>query len=222
MTYVDREVPLTLQQQKYYDKLRQQLLVQAAGEDISAVNAAVEMNKLLQISSGAVYSDTGEVVEFDCTNRLNELTDIVEQSSHKTLVFANFTHSIETIKRHLNSKGINCDCIYGAVSLKRRSELIDQFQKSTELQVLVIQPQAAAHGITLHAANTVIWYSPIMSLEYYLQANARVHRAGQKNPCTVVHLMGSNVEKQAYKRLRSKKDDQESLLAMYKNILDNK
>jgi len=222
MTYVDREVPLTLQQQKYYDKLRQQLLVQAAGEDISAVNAAVEMNKLLQISSGCCFSDTGEVIEFDCSNRLSELTDIIEQSSHKTLVFANFTHSIETIKRYLTTKGVNCDCIYGAVSLKRRSELIDQFQKSPELQVLIIQPQAAAHGITLHAANTIVWWGPSMSVEHYLQANARVYRAGQKNPCTVVHLFGSNVEKKLYARLQSKKDDQESLLAMYKNILDNK
>jgi SNF2 family DNA or RNA helicase len=177
------------------------------------------MNKLLQVSSGAVYSDTGAVVEFDCTNRLNELVDIVQQASHKTLVFANFTHSIDTIQRHLSKHGITNDTINGSVSLGKRSEIIERFQKSNDIQVLVIQPQAASHGITLHAANTVIWWSPIPSLEYYLQANARVHRAGQKNPCTVVHLMGSGVEKQMYKRLQGKKDDQESLLAMYKNVI---
>lgn len=219
MTYVDREVPLTAQQQKYYDKLRQQLLIEAAGEEVSAINAAVEMNKLLQISSGAVYSDTGEVVEFDCANRLNELVDIINQSSHKTLVFANFTHSIDVIQRHLTKHGINNDAIYGDVKLRKRSQLIDDFQKTNNLQVLVIQPQAASHGITLHAANTVVWFGPIPSLEYYLQANARVHRAGQKNPCTVVHLMGSGVEKQMYRRLQNKKGDQESLLAMYKKVI---
>ena len=219
MTYVNRETPLTSQQNKYYEKLKQQLLVQAAGEEISAINAAVEMNKLLQISSGAVYSDTGEVVEFDCTNRLNELVQIIEQASHKTLVFANFTHSIDTIQKHLTKCGISNAAIHGGVSLNKRSSLVDQFQKTDSPQVLVIQPQAASHGITLHAANTIIWWSPIPSLEYYLQANARVHRAGQKNPCTVVHLMGSGVEKQMYKRLQSKKDDQESLLAMYRNVI---
>lgn len=218
-TYVDREVPLTTQQAKYYEKLKQQLLVQAAGEEISAINAAVEMNKLLQISSGAVYSDTGEVVEFDCTNRLKELVEIIEQASHKTLVFANFTHSIHTIQAFLSKHGITNETINGSVPLRRRSEIVEDFQKTDKVQVLVIQPQAASHGITLHAANTVIWWSPIPSLEYYLQANDRVHRAGQKNPCTVVHLMGSGVEKQMYKRLQSKKEDQESLLAMYKNIL---
>lgn len=219
MTYVDRDVPLTSQQQKYYDKLRQQLLIQAAGEEISAINAAVEMNKLMQVSSGAVYSDTGAVVEFDCSNRLNELKDLIEQSSHKTLVFANFTHSIHTIQAFLCKYNITNDTINGSVPLNKRSALIDQFQKTDAIQVLVIQPQAASHGITLHAANTVIWWSPIPSLEYYLQANARVHRAGQKNPCTVIHLMGSGVEKEMYKRLQGKKDDQESLLAMYKNVI---
>ena len=219
MVYVDREVPLSAQQAKYYEKLKQQLLVQAAGQEISAVNAAVEMNKLLQISSGAVYSDTGEIVEFDCTARLNELKTIIEQSSHKVLVFANFTHSIQTIQAFLSKHNITNDTINGSVALKKRSELVEKFQKSTEPHVLIIQPQAASHGITLHAANTIVWWSPIPSLEYYLQANARVHRAGQKNPCAVVHLMGSGVEKQLYKRLQNKKEDQEGLLALYKNVI---
>ena len=112
------------------------------------------------------------------------------------------------------------DSIHGGVSLSKRSALIEKFQKTDSPQVLVIQPQAASHGITLHAANTIVWWSPIPSLEFYLQANARVHRAGQKNPCTVVHLMGSGVEKQMYKRLQNKKEDQASLLAMYKNVLN--
>jgi len=174
---------------------------------------------LIVHNCGAVYADSGAVVEFDCTNRLNELKEIIEQASHKTLVFANFTHSIDTIQAFLSKHGITNDTINGSVPLKRRSELVERFQKTNDIQVLVIQPQAASHGITLHAANTVIWWSPIPSLEYYLQANARVHRAGQKNPCTVVHLMGSGVEKQMYKRLQGKKDDQESLLAMYKIVI---
>ena len=219
MTYVDREVPLSSQQQKYYDKLKKELLIQAAGQEITAMNAAVEMNKLLQLSVGSVYSSTGEVVEFDCTNRLNEMVDIIEQAGHKALIFANFSHTIDIIQRHLCKHDITNGTINGDVPLRKRSELIEKFQKTADPHVLVIQPQAASHGITLHAADTVIWFGPIMSLEYYLQANARVHRAGQKNPCTVVHLMGSGVEKQIYKRLQNKKEDQDGLLAMYKNIL---
>ena len=220
-TYVDREVPLTAQQAKYYEKLKQQLLVQAAGEEISAINAAVEMNKLLQISSGAVYSDTGEVVEFDCSNRLNELLDIIQQASHKTLVFANFKHSISTIQAFLSKHGITNDTINGDVSLRKRSDLVERFQKDKDIQVLVIQPQSASHGITLHAANTIVWWSPIPSLEYYLQANDRVHRAGQRNPCTVVHLQGSPVEKRIYKMLSEKVDIHTRLIDLYKNISED-
>ena len=219
MTYADRHVPLSAQQTKYYDRLKHELLVSAAGEEISAINAAVEMNKLLQISSGAVYSDTGEIVAFDCKNRLTEMLEIVQQAAHKTLIFANFKHSIDTIQEFLTKHKITNAAISGDVSLNRRSELIEAFQKTPTPHVLVIQPQAASHGITLHAADTIIWWSPIPSVEYYLQANARVHRAGQKNPCTVIHLYGSGVEKQMYARLQSKKEDQESLLAMYKKVI---
>jgi SNF2 family DNA or RNA helicase len=60
--------------------------------------------------------------------------------------------------------------------------------------VLIIQPQAASHGLTLTAANTIIWYAPVTSVETYLQANARINRPGQHNPMTIVHIKGSEIE----------------------------
>lgn len=219
MLYVERETPMSAQQKKYYDKLRKEMLIQTAGEEITAVNAAVQMNKLLQISSGAVYSDGGEVVEFDCKDKLSELLDIVKQSSHKTLVFCAFRHSIEVVQNFLHTHGIVTEAIHGDVSPKKRTAIFDEFQKNPTPQVLVIQPQAAAHGVTLTAANTVVWFSPTTSAETYLQANARVHRAGQKNPCLVVHLCGSPVERQLYKALEDRTLAQNSLLSMYKSFL---
>ena len=219
MTYTERDTPNTAQQKKYYELLRQEMLFQAAGEEVSAVNAAVQMNKLLQISSGAVYTDTGEVIEFDCSSRLTEVSEVVKQSSHKTLVFANFKHAIATIKKHLDKEGITSDVIHGEISAQKRAEIFAQFQTTPEPQVLIIQPRAASHGVTLHAANTIIWYGPTTSVETYLQANARVHRAGQKNPCTVVHLVGSEVERKVYKGLRDKTLSQASLLELYKEEL---
>jgi SNF2 family DNA or RNA helicase len=178
------------------------------------------MNKLLQISSGAVYSDTGEVIEFDCTNRLNEMVDVVQQSSHKTLIFANFKHAITAIKEKLDEQGIPSAIIHGGVSASKRTVIFDRFQNGDDIQVLIIQPKAASHGVTLHAANTIIWFGPITSVETYLQANARVYRAGQKNPCTVVHLVGSDVERKVYKGLSEKTLSQTSLLDMFKKELD--
>ena len=219
MLYSEREVPMTAQQKKYYDKLRKESLIQAAGEEVSAVTAAVQMGKLLQISSGSVYSDTGEVIEFDCKNKLDELLEIVQQASHKTLVFCNFRHSIALVESFLNKHGVTTAAIHGDVSAKKRTEIFDTFQKAKDPQVLVIQPQAAAHGVTLTAANTVVWFTPTTSAETYLQANARVHRAGQKNPCLVVHLFSSSVEKKLYKALADRTLAQSSLLSMYKSFL---
>jgi dihydrodipicolinate synthase/N-acetylneuraminate lyase len=72
---------------KYYNILKKQMLIEAAGEEITAINAAVKLNKLLQISGGAVYSDTGEVIEFDVSDRLKVIKEVIDESSHKVLVF---------------------------------------------------------------------------------------------------------------------------------------
>ena len=219
MSYVTRNVPLTAQQEKYYELLRRQLIVQAAGEEITTVNAAANLNKLLQLSSGAVYSDTGEVVQFDASNRLAVLREVIEEASHKVLVFVPYRHAIEVVAEDLRKHGHPTAIIHGGVSASKRSEIFERFQTKDDLRVLVIQPQAASHGVTLHAANTIVYWSPVMSVETYLQCNARVHRAGQKNPTTVVHLQGSGAEKRMYKMLENKVDIHNRIIDLYGEIL---
>jgi SNF2 family DNA or RNA helicase len=220
MTYTSRHVPLTTQQEKYYDLIRRDMLVVAAGEEITTVNAAANLNKLLQLSCGAVYSDTGEVVEFDASNRINALKEVIEEASNKVLVFVPYRHAIHIVTQALQDAGITAEIINGAVSASKRTDIFARFQTEPDPKVLVIQPQAAAHGVTLTAANIVVWFSPITSVETYLQANARVHRAGQHNPCTVVHLQGSPVEKKMYKMLESKVDIHTKMIDLYKNVLE--
>jgi SNF2 family DNA or RNA helicase len=217
--YTTYELDMSDQQKKYYEILRKEGVIQAVGEDVTAVNAAVQMGKLLQISSGAVYSDTGEVLEFDCKEKLNAMLDVVQQASHKTLIFCAFRHSIDLVEKFLNENGIQTGVIHGGVSAGKRTKIFNNFQEAKEPGVLIIQPQAAAHGVTLTAANVVIWFSPTTSAETYLQANARVHRAGQKNPCLVVHLCSSPVEKKLYKALETRTLAQNALLEMYKEFL---
>jgi SNF2 family DNA or RNA helicase len=202
VTFAERDAPLTPQQQKYYTMLKKQLLIEAAGEEISAINAAVLVNKLLQVAGGAVYSDTGEVIEFDVSNRLNVVQEVIEESSHKVLVFIPFTHTIELLQKHLTKNGISCDVINGSVPVNRRSDIVKQFQEQPEPRVLLIQPKAASHGLTLTAANTIVWYAPCNSVETYLQANARIDRPGQVNNMTVVHIKGSPVEAKMYSMLQ--------------------
>jgi SNF2 family DNA or RNA helicase len=217
LTHVFRDAPLTPQQTKYYKILKQQMLMVADGEEISTVNAATNLNKLLQISGGAVYSDNGSVIEFDVSNRLRVVQEVIEEASHKVLVFVPFTHTIELLREHLRGAGINCEVINGAVPVNRRTEIFKQFQESESPRVLIIQPQAAAHGVTLTAANVIIWYSPVTSIETYLQANARIHRKGQKNPMTIVHIKGSPVETRLYGMLQNKLDIHSKIIDLYQS-----
>ena len=110
--------------------------------------------------------------------------------------------------------------MHGGVSLNKRSDIFKRFQESGQKQILLIQPQSASHGVTLHAANTIVWWSPTTSYETYAQANARVHRAGQKNPCTVVNIEGCSVEKKLYRALQERESNQFDLLGLYKDILN--
>jgi SNF2 family DNA or RNA helicase len=215
VTHVEREAPLTPQQAKYYSLLKEKMTMQAGGESITAVNAATNINKLLQISGGAVYTDTGEVVEFDVSNRLNAVLEVIEESSHKVLVFVPFTHTIELLKTTLDKHGISNDVINGKVSVNKRSDIVARFQNNPDPYVLIIQPQAASHGLTLTAANTIIWYAPVTSVETYLQANARINRPGQHNPMTIVHIKGSEIEDKLYRMLRANINNHEKIIDLY-------
>jgi len=219
LTYTDRDAPLTAQQIMYYKKLKSQMLIEAAGEEVSAINAASKLTKLLQISCGSVYTDTGEVVDFDASTRLKAVKEVIEESSHKVLIFVPFTHTIDLLTKYLTKNGITNDIINGAVSANRRAEIVKEFQNNVEPKVLVIQPQAASHGLTLTAANTIIWYAPCTSVETYLQANARIDRPGQNNPMTVVHIRGSAVEKRLYNMLRNNITNHEKIIELYKQEL---
>jgi len=214
--YTTREVPLTAQQEKYYKKLKKDMFVQTSGVDVTAVNAGVMLTKLLQVSAGSIYSDDGQVVEFDIANRMTALKEIISEASHKVLVFCPFRHSIEKVMTELTKDKIPCETIHGDVSMNKRTEIFKAFQETKDPQVLVIQPQAASHGVTLHAANVVVFWSPVMSVETYIQCCARVDRAGQRNPMTVVHLQGSPVETKIYKMLQNKIDHHIKLVDLYK------
>ena len=214
LLYATREVPLTPQQQKYYNAIKQEMITRAAGEEITAANAAGMLNKLLQISAGCAYTDNKEVIQFDIKNRLAELVSIIEQTDRKVLVFVPFRHVIDMLRDELTA--FTVDTIHGGVAANARAEIIKRFQTQDSPQVLLLVPQATAHGITLTRADQVVWWGPVSSTEMYLQANARAHRQGQTRNVTVTHLQGSPVEKRMYAMLQSKIDLHQSLVDLYK------
>jgi SNF2 family DNA or RNA helicase len=214
--YQTREVPLSSQVIKYYKLLKEQMLIETAGELISAVNAASNLTKLLQISGGAVYTDKKEVVEFDVKPRLAALNEVIDETQHKILIFVPYRHTIELVNSHLVKQGYACEIINGSVSANERRNIFNRFQNFEDPRILIIQPQSASHGVTLTRADTVVFWSPVMSVETYLQCVARVDRVGQKNKMTVVHLQGSEVERKMYAMLQGKVDRHMNLVDLYR------
>ena len=220
LVYTKREVALTKQQLKYYNQLKSRMIMELQDSEVTAVNAAVMMNKLLQISAGAVYTDDGDSLEFDISNRYNVLKEVIDESSQKVLIFVPFKHTINILVAKLRKDGVTTEVIRGDVPASKRTDIFKRFQEQPDPRVLVIQPQSAAHGVTLTAANTIVWWAPTPSLETYAQANARIHRSGQKHKCTIVQLAGSPAEKRVYKLLDEKIDVHTKVIDLYKDLLD--
>jgi len=219
MLTTKRRVEMTSQQIKYYNTMKSKLVVEAAGEQITAANAAVKLGKLLQIACGAAYSEDGQTVEFDISKRYQVLREVIDESENKVLVFAPFRSVIGVLNDKLNADGVPSEIINGGVSASKRTDIFQRFQTTDSPRVLVIQPQAAAHGVTLTAADTVVWWGPTPSVEIYEQANARVHRSGQKNKCTVVQLQGSEAEAHVFNMLESKISVHAEIIKLYKKVL---
>jgi superfamily II DNA or RNA helicase len=171
---------------------------------------------LIVHNCGVAYTDNQETVEFDATPRLNVLLEALEQTERKVIIFALFRATIDAISAFLNKSGTPCEEIHGGVTATKRGDIIRRFQTQPEPRVLVMQPQAAAHGITLTAADTVIFYGPLMSVEQYTQAIARADRKGQdSDKVTVIHIEGSPVEKKMFKALAEKVDDARMVVQLF-------
>jgi SNF2 family DNA or RNA helicase len=215
MVYVSRAVEMTPQQKKFYGKMRKDLLLEAAGENVTAGNAAGVMTKLLQISSGSVITDDQNNLQFDISTRYKVLTEVLAETPNKVIVFVPFRSAIALLAEKLTADKITCEVISGSVSASDRTNIFRAFQNETDPRVLVVQPQAAAHGLTLTAADTIVWWGPTASLEIYEQANARIHRKGQVNKCTIVQLVGSPVEQRVYTLLDGKMDLHRQVIDLY-------
>jgi len=213
--YVDRATEMGVEQKKVYEQLRKEALIAlGSGDKLTAANAGAMLNKLLQISSGAVKTSDGGVLEVECKDRFNDLVDIVTGTTRKFIIFANYRAPIAMLHRMLRELHIETATITGDTPMNVRSTLFNAFQiEHSPLRGLVIQPAAAAHGVTLTAADTVVWWGPPASVELYKQANDRPHRIGQKNPVTIFHLSSSPAEAKMYKLLRQN-------IAVHEKIVD--
>lgn len=220
VTFRSIDCDLSVQQKATYDKIVNEFAVMVANKQITALNAGAAMSKLLQIASGWVYSKAPEYVELDASPRWQALLDLIEASERKVLVFVPFRHALDGLSKILTGSNpakpfIDHCVVHGQVS--NRDDLFYAFQKTDKYKVLLAHPECLAHGLTLTVADTIIWYSPIASLDIYDQANARITRVGQLHKQQVLHLQGTPVEKKIYGLLRSKQKIQSQLLTLFED-----
>lgn len=208
------DVPMGERQKAVYDQLAKHMHAVFARGELTAMNSAILMNKLLQVSQGWVYTNDRGVETLDNEDRLATLYDTIESTDRKVIVFVPFIHSLDGIKAHLDGKTVDCEVVSGDTPKSKRDQIFSRFQNGLDLKVLVAHPQCMAHGLTLTAADTVIWFGPFASLEVFEQANARITRVGQKFKQQVILFSGSPVENKLYQRLRAKQQVQDTLLDM--------
>lgn len=211
--YDTRSVEMTTEQKQLYQHMLTKLHAEVNGSQITAANEAVKVMKLVQIATGVVYGNDGQAVYSPATSRLRETHDIIEQAGGKVIVFVPFTSALEAVATYLR-KSFTVDVVHGQTSKNERDRIFREFQNEDNPRVLVANAGAMAHGLTLTAANTIVWFAPINSLEIYEQANARMTRPGQKLHQFVVHIEGSPAERAIYERLQSKGKMQGLLLKL--------
>jgi SNF2 family DNA or RNA helicase len=212
------DVELGPKQAKAYRDIASACYHAVQSQEITAANAGAAMSKLLQVSTGWVYTSDGKTVELDNGARIQALIDSVLSADNKVLVFAPFIHSLEGISSALTTEGIEHACVSGDTAPSERTEIFTAFQNSSKYKALVAHPQCLAHGVTLTAADTIIWFAPITSGEIYEQANARIRRVGQKNKQLVLHFQSTPVEKKIYSMLQSKQKVQDAFLHMFEEM----
>lgn len=203
----------------YRTMLRESVIELDNGTLVEAVHAGARVQKLLQILSGAVYDEHGEIHELD-TDRYELVADLAADRD-KTLIAFIWQHQKHAIARALKKRGISYRIIDGTVTdIDERNRAVDEFQTG-DLRVILAHPQSAGHGLTLTSGQTTIWASPTYNAEHFVQFNARVPRAGQTQKTETILIAARNTwEEQVYDKLQTKVSKQSDLLALLKDLYD--
>ena len=198
-----------------YKELKDELILEVQDTEITVANAAALSNKLCQMSNGAIYDDSGEIIPIH-SRKLDALEDIIESANGKpVLVDYWFKHDRTRIAERLSKFGIFYQEIKSAQSIKNWN--------SGKLQVALIHPASAGHGLNLQAGgNFLVWFGLTWSLELYQQTNARLWRQGQQSETVIIqHIVTKGtVDEKILKALTEKDKTQTALMSAVKAELE--
>jgi SNF2 family DNA or RNA helicase len=204
--YVKRNITLTSEQSKIYKQMKTMALAILNGKQVTSVTVLTQLMRLHQITCGHFTADDG-TTQLVKNNRITELVNVLEEIEGKAIIWANYQHDISEIKKAIEEKYEEDYAVtyYGLTPQDERQDNIRKFQDDPRCRFLIGTPSTGGYGITLTAANTVIYYSNGYDLEKRLQSEDRAHRIGQKKAVTYVDLICEDtVDEKIVKALRNK------------------
>ena len=204
--YIKRQITLSPDQKKLYEQMRKEALAVLNGKQVTTVNALTQLMRLHQITCGHFTADDGSIQRIP-NNRVSELMDILEETEGKAIIWAHYQWDIKDIIKEIVKEygpGSVVD-YYGLTPQNERDTNREKFQSDPKCRFLIGTPATGGYGLTLTAANTVIYYSNGYDLEKRLQSEDRAHRIGQKKSVTYVDINAEDtVDEKIVKSLRKK------------------
>ena len=183
---------------------------------INAVHAGAKVKKLLQLCTGAMYDNEGNVIGVH-EDRYDLVMQLIEERAHSLVAF-NWAHEKTHLVEQCDKRGIRYGVIDGTTAPHKRADIVERMQAG-QLQVVFCHPQSAGHGLTMTTATTVIWASPTYNAEHYQQFNRRIYRAGQTKRTEVIRIAAANTwETDVYDKLEGKLDRMDELLTILNNL----
>jgi SNF2 family DNA or RNA helicase len=206
-TYIERQVELTDEQTKAYSTMKSAALASLKGKMATAPHVLTQLMRLHQITCGHLKNDDDSITEIK-NNRITSLIELLEEVEGKVIIWANYVYDIKQIVAAISKKYGEDSIVqyYGAVDAETRQKNIEKFQDpNSPARFFIGNPQTGGYGITLTAANNVVYYSNGYDLEKRLQSEDRAHRIGQKKAVTYVDLIApKTVDEKIRKALRKK------------------
>jgi len=204
--WIKRHITLTADQKKIYEQMKKAAMAVLNGKMTTTMTVLTQLMRLHQITCGHFTADDGST-QLIPNNRITELMNILEETEGKAIIWANYQKDMTQILNNINEKygpGSVVD-YYGLTPQEDRQDNIRKFQSDPKCRFLVGTPSTGGYGITLTAANTVIYYSNGYDLEKRLQSEDRAHRIGQKKNVTYVDIICEDtVDEKIVKALRDK------------------
>lgn len=209
---------LTAKQLKAYEQMAETAMLTFGknGEGLSAINAAAAATKLLQISSGAVYSspDNYHVVD---TGRYEFILDLIQQRKH-SLCFFHWKHQRDLLVAEATKRGVRFCVFDGQANDQQREDMVKSYQAGI-YQVMFAHPQSAGHGLTLTTGERTIWAGPTYNLGHFVQGSKRIPRMGQtKKTENVVIIAPGTLEEKVYLMMTEKDVRMKTLLDLFSTL----